>query len=108
LSTDDRDADDLFLFGMDWVAKEARRFGIPAPVAWSVGSLHAATRYAMDGDFGSLGAGRRADLVLTNDDGDVHATWLSGKPVIQDGKLTETLERALKAPYRYLPRLTRR
>lgn len=66
-----------------------------------MGSLHTATRYAMDGDFGSLGAGRRADLVLTNDEGDVHATWLSGKPVILDGKPTETLERALEAPYRY-------
>ncbi len=101
LCTDDRDADDLFLFGMDWVAKEARRFGIPAPVAWSMGSLHAATRYAMDGEFGSLGAGRRADLVLTNDAGDVHATWLSGKLVIEQGKTTETLERALETPYRY-------
>ena len=38
---------------------EAIKAGIDTPTAWSMGSLHPATRYAMDGDIGALGHGRR-------------------------------------------------
>src|ERR671910_515456 len=65
--TDDRDADDLMMFGMDWVTREARRAGMNREQAWSMGSLHPATRFGMDGEIGGLGGGRRADLVLLND-----------------------------------------
>jgi adenine deaminase len=41
--TDDRDADDLFNFGLDWVVREAVELGIEKPSAWSMGSLHPAT-----------------------------------------------------------------
>ena len=42
--TDDRDADDLFLFGMDWVVRQAVAAGVGTAAAWSMGSLHPATR----------------------------------------------------------------
>ena len=66
--TDDRDADDLLMFGLDWVVREAVRLGMTRRQAWSMGSLHGATRFGMDGEIGGLGGGRRADLVLLDDD----------------------------------------
>src|SRR3954466_7472070 len=65
--TDDRDADDLLLFGLDWVVREAVKAGMSPEQAWSMGSLHGATRFNMDSDIGGLGGGRRADLVLMGD-----------------------------------------
>jgi adenine deaminase len=99
--TDDRDADDLFLFGLDWVVREAVRCGMSPTTAWSCGSLHPATRYALDNDLGALGPSRRADIVLLNDDLQPQSTWFGGKLVIDGRKPTEVLERALEKRYRY-------
>lgn len=93
--TDDRDADDLFTFGMDWVVTEAIKAGIDIPTAWSMGSLHPATRYSMDGDFGALGHGRRADMVLLNDDLKVINTWYGGELAVEDSKVTAVLDEQL-------------
>jgi adenine deaminase len=98
--TDDRDADDLFTFGMDWVVTEAIKAGIGVPTAWSMGSLHPATRYAMDGDFGALGHGRRADMVLLNDDLKVINTWYGGELAVEDSKVTAALDEQL-SDHRY-------
>ena len=99
--TDDRDADDLFLFGMDWVVRQAVAAGLPTTTAWSLGSLHPATRYGMDGEFGGLGPARRADLVLLNDALEVQNTWYGGELVVERRKITPLLDRALSKPYRY-------
>lgn len=99
--TDDRDAADLFLFGMDWVVRQAVAAGLPTTTAWSLGSLHPATRYAMDGDFGGLGPARRADLVLLNDALEVQNTWYGGELVVERRRITPVLERALSRRYRY-------
>lgn len=99
--TDDRDADDLFLFGMDWVTRQAVVAGMKPVAAWSMGSLHPATRYAKDGDIGGLGHGRRADIVLLNDSLEVRNTWFGGELVVKDRKVTPVLERALTKRYRY-------
>ncbi|MCX6954987.1 MAG: amidohydrolase family protein [Verrucomicrobia bacterium] len=99
--TDDRDADDLFLFGMDWVVRQAVAAGLPTTTAWSMGSLHPATRYAMDGDFGGLAPARRADIVLLNDGLEVQNTWYGGELVVEKKKITPLLDRALSKPYRY-------
>ncbi len=99
--TDDRDADDLFLFGLDWVVRQAAAAGLPITTAWSLGSLHPATRYAMDGDFGGLGPGRRADIVLLNDALEVQNTWLGGELVVERRKITALLERSLRRRYTY-------
>jgi adenine deaminase len=99
--TDDRDADDLFLFGMDWVVRQAVSAGLGTTTAWSLGSLHPATRYAMDGEFGGLGPARRADLVLLNDALEVQNTWFGGELVVERRKITPILERALGKRYRY-------
>ncbi len=99
--TDDRDADDLFLFGMDWVVRQAVAAGLSTSAAWSLGSLHPATRYARDGDFGGLAPARRADVVLLNDALEVQNTWFGGELVVEKKKITPLLDRALSHPYRY-------
>jgi adenine deaminase len=99
--TDDRDADDLFLFGMDWVTRQAVVAGMKPVTAWSMGSLHPATRYARDGEIGGLGHGRRADIVLLNDALEVSNTWYGGELVVRDRKITPLLDRALSKRYRY-------
>ncbi len=99
--TDDRDADDLFVFGLDWVVREAVRAGLSATAAWSLGSLHPATRYARDGEIGGLGPGRRADLVLLSDTLEPQCTWYGGQLVVEDRKITPLLDRALSRRYRY-------
>ncbi|OAM87983.1 amidohydrolase family protein [Termitidicoccus mucosus] len=99
--TDDRDADDLFLFGMDWVARQAVAAGMPPVTAWSMGSLHPATRYAKDGDIGGLGHGRRADIVLLNDALEVQNTWFGGELVVENKKITRILDAALSKRYKY-------
>jgi adenine deaminase len=99
--TDDRDADDLFLFGMDWVVRQAVAAGLGTTTAWSLGSLHPATRYAKDGEFGGLAPARRADIVLLNDALEVQNTWFGGELVVEKKKITPLLDRALSRRYRY-------
>jgi adenine deaminase len=99
--TDDRDADDLLRFGLDWVTREAIRAGMKPEQAWSMGSLHGATRFGMDGEIGGLGGGRRADLVLLDDDFKPVNTWYGGELVVEDRKITPVLDQALSVRYRY-------
>ena len=99
--TDDRDADDLMAFGLDWVVREALRVGMTPEQAWSMGSLHGATRFGLEGEIGGLGGGRRADLVLMDDDFKPRCTWYGGELVVQDRKITPRLDEALSNRYRY-------
>ena len=104
ICTDDRDADDLFLFGLDWVAREAVKAGLSEVQAWSLGSLHGATRYGLDAELGGLGHSRRADMVLLNDALEVQNTWYGGELVVEDRKVTPVLESQLERErYRYPP-----
>ena len=77
---------------MDWVVRQAVKAGMCPELAWSAGSLHGATRYAMDNELGGLGPGRRADLVLLNDDLEVQNTWFGGELVVED-KICHSLTR---------------
>jgi adenine deaminase len=99
--TDDRDADDLFSFGMDWVVRSAVKAGIRPAAAWSMGSLHPATRFAMDGEIGGLAPARRADMVLLNDSLEPQCTWYGGELVVRNRRVTPVLEKALSRRYRY-------
>jgi adenine deaminase len=99
--TDDRDADDLLLFGLDWVVREAVKAGMSPEQAWSMGSLHGATRFGMDGDIGGLGGGRRADLVLMDDNLKPQCTWYGGELVVENRKITPKLDQALSQRYQY-------
>ena len=99
--TDDRDADDLLLFGLDWVVREAVKAGMSPEQAWSMGSLHGATRFGMEGDIGGLGGGRRADLVLMDDQLKPQCTWYGGELVVEHGKITPRLDAALSQRYQY-------
>jgi adenine deaminase len=99
--TDDRDADDLLMFGQDWVVREAVRLGLSRQQAWSMGSLHGATRFGFDGEVGGLGGGRRADLVLLDDTLKPQSTWYGGELVVKDRRITPVLEQALSDRYQY-------
>ncbi|TCL65137.1 adenine deaminase C-terminal domain-containing protein [Rhizobium sp. BK251] len=99
--TDDRDAEDLLLFGLDWVTREAVEAGVKPERAWAMGSLHGATRFGMEGEIGGLGGGRRADLVLLTDDLRPVSTWYGGELVVDDRRITPLLDEALSKPYRY-------
>lgn len=102
ICTDDRDATDLFLFGLDWVARQAATAGMSQTQAWSMGSLHPATRYGMDSEIGGVGHSRRADIVLLNDNLEVRNTWYGGVLVVEDGTITPILDEQLsKNRYRY-------
>jgi adenine deaminase len=100
--TDDRDADDLFLFGLDWVTRQAIGAGVKPETAWSMGSLHGATRYGFDGEFGALGHSRRADIILLNDALEVQNTWFGGELMVENRQPTALLaEQVAKHRYRY-------
>jgi adenine deaminase len=101
ICTDDRDADDLFLFGLDWCVREAVKIGIDPKTAWSMASLHPATRYGLDQEIGGLGHSRRADLILVNDQLEVQNTWYGGQLMVEDHKVTPLLEEQLQNRWRY-------
>ena len=101
LCTDDRDADDLLSFGLDWVARQAVRLGMEREEAWAMGSLHGATRFGMDAEIGGLGGARRADLVLLDDSLTVQNTWYGGELLVEGGRITGRLDQALSQRYRY-------
>lgn len=104
ICTDDREADDLAAFGLDWVAREAVKAGVRPEVAWSMGSLHGATRYGMDGEFGALGHGRRADIVLLNDDLMPQSTWYGGVLAVDHRRITPALDAQLENERYVYPR----
>ena len=93
--TDDRDADDLFNFGLDWVVRQTKNIGINSTTAWSMGSLHPATRYNIDRDYGALGHSRRADIIMIDDNLNVHNTWFGGKLLVEKQKITSLLDEQL-------------
>lgn len=99
--TDDRDADDLFKFGLDWVVRQAVAAGVKRETAWSFGSLHPAIRYGMDGEIGGVAPARRADLVLLNDELEVQNTWYGGQLAVENRRLTAILDKALSKRYAY-------
>ncbi len=93
--TDDRDADDLFNFGLDWVVRQANKIGIDKSISWSMGSLHPATRYNIDNDYGALGHSRRADIVMLNENLEILNTWIGGTLVVENSKITSLLDKQL-------------
>jgi adenine deaminase len=99
--TDDRDAHDLMLFGLDWVTREAIKAGMTPEQAWSMGSLHGATRFGMGEELGGMGGGRRADLVLLDDAYKPVNTWYGGELVVENSKITSLLDAALSKRYQY-------
>ena len=99
--TDDRDADDLFNFGLDWVVRQANELGMSKTTSWSMGSLHPATRFNIDRDYGALGHSRRADVIMLDDNLNVYNTWLGGQLVVENKKITPLLDKQL-SDNRYL------
>lgn len=87
--------------GVDRVVRRAVAAGVNPVEAWSIGSLHAAMLYAMDGEIGGIGPSRRADLVLLNDDFEVQNTWYGGELVVEHKKITAVLDRTLARRFQY-------
>jgi len=83
--------------------RAAAAAGLKRATAWSLGSLHPATRYAMDGEIGGIAPARRADLVLLNDALEPQSTWYGGRLVVENRRITSALEKALSHRYRYPP-----
>ena len=81
--------------------REAMRLGMKKETAWSMGSLHGATRFGLDGEFGGLGGGRRADIVLLDDSFVPQNTWYGGELMVEGRKITAALDEALEARYVY-------
>tara|TARA_Y100000590_G_scaffold272013_1_gene305392 strand:+ start:673 stop:2481 length:1809 start_codon:yes stop_codon:yes gene_type:complete len=95
LCTDDRDAHDLFNFGLDWVVRQTNKLGIKKSLSWSMGSLHPATRYNIDKDYGALGNSRRADIIMIDDSLRVINTWFGGELLVENKKITNKLDKQL-------------
>jgi adenine deaminase len=55
----------------------------------------------MEGDVGGLGGGRRADLVLMDDQLKPQSTWYGGEVVVENRKITPRLDQALSRRYLY-------
>ena len=60
-----------------------------------MGSLHPATRYNIDKDYGALGHSRRADIVMIDDNLNVHNTWYGGELLVENKKITSLLDEQL-------------
>ncbi len=75
--------------------RQANELGIDKTSAWSMGSLHPATRYNIDRDYGALGHSRRADIVMVDDNLRVQNTWLGGNLVVENKKITSSLDEQL-------------
>jgi N-acetylglucosamine-6-phosphate deacetylase len=54
--------------------------GLPLEEAARMASLYPAQFLRIDGTLGRIAPGYHADLVLLDDDLDVTATWIAGKP----------------------------
>ena len=54
--------------------------GVDLPDAIRMASLHPAHFIGLDQEIGAITPGRRADLVLLNEAGQVQATWIAGAP----------------------------
>ena len=82
-------------------ARGACSAGMSPRAGLGMGSLHPATRFGMDGEIGGLGGGRRADLVLLDDDLELQNTWYGGELVVENRRITPRLDQALSSRYRY-------
>ena len=54
--------------------------GVDVPDAIRMASLHPAQFIGLDQEIGAITPGRRADLVLLDEAGEVQATWIAGEP----------------------------
>ena len=68
--------------GMDFMVRHLHQAaGVDLPTAVRMASLTPAKIVGMDGEIGSLEAGKRADLLLLDDALEVQSAWVGGAPV---------------------------
>ena len=89
LCTDEIDPLELKALGhMDYKVREAISIGVPPISAIQMATINAAEYYRVDGDIGSITAGKIADIVIVKDlrDFRAQAVIANGKMVAEDGR----------------------
>ncbi len=88
LCCDDLAAEELLTDGhIDRLVRQVVAAGVDPLTAVQMASLNTAERFGVDGEVGSLGAGRRADVVWVEDLADYRPrrVWQRGREVARDG-----------------------
>jgi adenine deaminase len=99
--TDDRDADDLFLFGLDWVVRSAVKAGSarPPPGAWARSTPRPASAWtATSAAWRRRGAPTSSSSTTRSEP---QCTWYGGEFVVRNRRITPVLDKALSRRYRY-------
>jgi len=84
---------------LPWEAGMAAAFGLPRQAALEAVTIDAARVYKMEDRVGSIEAGKRADIIITDRDplqptANVTAMFIAGKPVdVTDNKHTRLYEK---------------
>ncbi len=107
MCTDDIEPDDVIKRGhMNRVVRLAIEAGIPAPLAIRYATLNGALRYRKL-DFGAVGPGYLADLVLVDDleSMRVRDVYVEGRQVVADGELIVDVRSSVAPPLHNTMRL---
>ncbi|MDX2181279.1 MAG: amidohydrolase family protein [Bryobacteraceae bacterium] len=95
--------DNQFARNLPFEAGIAAGYGLPKEAAVKALTIDAAEIWGLAGDYGSIGKGKYADLILT--DGDIleHKTkvlsmWIKGRPVSLDNKHTRLYQKYTARP----------
>jgi adenine deaminase len=101
LCSDDADATTLVEVGhIDNMVRQIIRSGIDPVTAIQMATLNGAEALRLDDRIGGIGPGRLADFLLVEDLSDftVHATYVGGKCVAENGQLTVPLSPPPRGP----------
>jgi len=72
--------------------RQAVNAGVKREQAWAMGSLAGATRFGRTARSAASAAGRRADVVLLDDNLEPINTWYGGELMVEERKITPALE----------------
>jgi adenine deaminase len=101
LCSDDADATTLVQVGhVDNMVRQIIRSGVDPVTAIQMATLNGAEALRLDDRIGGIGPGRLADFLLVEDLSEftVHATYVGGQRVAEDGKLTVPLSPPARGP----------
>jgi adenine deaminase len=94
LAVDDRPADELQEIGsLDHEVRRAIELGVPALVAYQMGTINNAQHWRVDGDHGVLAPGRYADVLLISDleKVKIEKVIANGELVAEQGRLVKEI-----------------
>jgi adenine deaminase len=94
LAVDDRPVDELLELGsIDYEVRRMIELGVPAPVAYQMGTLNNALHWRVDRDHGILAPGRYADVLLISDlrQVKIEKVFANGELVAEQGRLVKEI-----------------